>query len=219
MAKDKNKDKDTGKTAKNDPDEIIPNQPDAGNVSDDGPQTRAHMLRSLSMFLYLVFASCVLPLFYSPDPMAQVMGGNKSMMLLVFTSIATIFALIIAYAKRSHAEGTIYHSHFHWMIRTFWIGGAVYMPVMTVVFVIVAYAQLPVNEIVAQIYDPTLDTSDPEAMRALSKRLTTTYGPTINRISMICMAPFAGWWILRQLRGLVLAVRKQEVTRVKTWLL
>ncbi|NLY26394.1 MAG: hypothetical protein GX049_02415 [Alcaligenaceae bacterium] len=39
-----------------------------------------------------------------------------------FFGIATIAAVVLAYLKRSDAAGTVYATHFDWVIRTFWWG-------------------------------------------------------------------------------------------------
>ncbi|NYT79652.1 hypothetical protein H0A71_22040 [Alcaligenaceae bacterium] len=39
-----------------------------------------------------------------------------------FFGVAVIAAIILAYLKRSDAAGTVYASHFDWVIRTFWWG-------------------------------------------------------------------------------------------------
>jgi uncharacterized membrane protein len=41
----------------------------------------------------------------------------------MFTAFLTVFiALIICYIKRKESVGTVYHSHYQWLISTFWIG-------------------------------------------------------------------------------------------------
>lgn len=41
----------------------------------------------------------------------------------MFTGFLTILiALVICYVKRSESTGTIYYSHYDWLISTFWIG-------------------------------------------------------------------------------------------------
>ena len=48
-----------------------------------------------------------------------------------FFIITPIIAIMLAYIKREDVEGTIYESHFTWIIRTFWlslIGFVVTMP-------------------------------------------------------------------------------------------
>lgn len=39
-----------------------------------------------------------------------------------FLGVASIAAIVLAYLKRSDAAGTLYASHFDWVIRTFWWG-------------------------------------------------------------------------------------------------
>jgi len=39
-----------------------------------------------------------------------------------FLGIATLAAIILAYVKRSDAAGTVYASHFDWVLKTFWWG-------------------------------------------------------------------------------------------------
>ncbi|MDR3518978.1 MAG: hypothetical protein P4M00_24525 [Azospirillaceae bacterium] len=40
----------------------------------------------------------------------------------IFIGITSIIGIIIAYLRRAESAGTIYQSHFTWLIRTFWIG-------------------------------------------------------------------------------------------------
>ncbi|MBO9331156.1 hypothetical protein C1I89_26590 [Achromobacter pulmonis] len=37
-----------------------------------------------------------------------------------FLGIATLAAVVLMYVKRSDAAGTVYASHFDWLLRTFW---------------------------------------------------------------------------------------------------
>lgn len=39
-----------------------------------------------------------------------------------FLGIATVAAIILAYVKRGDAVGTVYASHFDWILKTFWWG-------------------------------------------------------------------------------------------------
>lgn len=40
--------------------------------------------------------------------------------LLFSAGLLSVLAVILNYAKRDDAQGTIYHSHMQWMIRSFW---------------------------------------------------------------------------------------------------
>jgi uncharacterized membrane protein len=37
-------------------------------------------------------------------------------------SLATLVALIVAYIKKDESVGSIYFTHYDWLIKTFWIG-------------------------------------------------------------------------------------------------
>lgn len=37
-------------------------------------------------------------------------------------ALATVVSLIIAYIKKDESVGTIYYTHYDWLIKTFWIG-------------------------------------------------------------------------------------------------
>src|SRR5690606_31925743 len=50
----------------------------------------------------------------------------------ILGSAIILCVLVFAYVKRKETKGTLFESHFQWMIRSFWIGGAVYLPVATV---------------------------------------------------------------------------------------
>ncbi len=39
----------------------------------------------------------------------------------LFTALPMVIGVVIAYLSRGEARGTIWHAHFTWMIRTFWV--------------------------------------------------------------------------------------------------
>lgn len=65
------------------------------------------------------------------QPLSSQEESNRTIVLIayvlgavgIFTAfIPILIALIICYVKRSEATGTIYYSHYDWLISTFWIG-------------------------------------------------------------------------------------------------
>ncbi|MGU3496941.1 DUF4870 family protein [Xanthobacteraceae bacterium A53D] len=62
------------------------------------PGARDEALRNITMITYILYA------------------------IGYFVGITMLVGLIVAYMKRGDAAGTIYESHFTWLIRTFWIG-------------------------------------------------------------------------------------------------
>lgn len=64
-------------------------------------------------------------------PISDQEESNRTIVLIayilgavgIFTAfIPILIALIICYVKRGEATGTIYYSHYDWLISTFWIG-------------------------------------------------------------------------------------------------
>lgn len=67
----------------------------------------------------------------SLQPLSSQEDANRTIVLIayvlgavgIFTAfIPILIALIICYVKRGEATGTIYYSHYDWLISTFWIG-------------------------------------------------------------------------------------------------
>jgi uncharacterized membrane protein len=65
------------------------------------------------------------------QPLSSQEESNRTIVLIayvlgavgIFTAfIPILIALIICYVKRGEATGTIYYSHYDWLISTFWIG-------------------------------------------------------------------------------------------------
>ncbi|HEX4880541.1 MAG TPA: hypothetical protein VFV39_11890 [Limnobacter sp.] len=68
---------------------------------------------------------------FQPNPPANADDAHRTVVLVayvlgavgVFTAFVPILiALIICYVKRGEATGTIYRSHYDWLVSTFWIG-------------------------------------------------------------------------------------------------
>ena len=65
------------------------------------------------------------------QPLSSQEESNRTIVLIayvlgavgIFTAfIPILIALIICYVKRGESTGTIYYSHYDWLISTFWIG-------------------------------------------------------------------------------------------------
>ncbi|MBE9605338.1 hypothetical protein IAI18_10710 [Acetobacteraceae bacterium H6797] len=61
----------------------------------------------------------------------------------LFTGIASIAGVVIAYFKRADAAGTIYASHFTYAIRTFWIGLILGFVGWLLTFILIGFVLLP----------------------------------------------------------------------------
>lgn len=68
---------------------------------------------------------------YTPNPVSSPEENHRTIVLVayvlgavgIFTAfVPVLIALIICYVKRGESSGTIYYSHYDWLISTFWIG-------------------------------------------------------------------------------------------------
>lgn len=126
-------------------------------------------------------------------------------------SIAIIIALIIAYRKRKISGGGIYESHFHWLIRTFWVGGSVYLPIITVAAAVAAYFMVDMS-VLAQSMDYG---ASEEELKALFMKEN---GGVLTIITLSSMGPFIAWWLSRCWRGYKFLKNGQPVPNVMSWL-
>ncbi|WP_370261011.1 DUF4870 family protein [Limnobacter sp.] len=69
---------------------------------------------------------------YEPESVVDSEEAHRTIVLIayilggvgIFTAFVPILiALIICYVKRPESNGTVYKSHYDWLISTFWIGG------------------------------------------------------------------------------------------------
>ena len=89
------------------------NPPTGHSAQTQDPLTLAS-LKTITMVAYILFAVSIFT------------GG-----------LTAIVGLIIAYVKRGETAGTVYQSHFSYLIRTFWYGfGFMVLSILTAAFIV-----------------------------------------------------------------------------------
>jgi uncharacterized membrane protein len=156
-------------------------------------------LKKLCLILYGVWVGSFLLLFGGPT-----MGLG---------TVAMLAGAGVAYAKRKEAAGTPFESHLTWLIRTFWIGTGVYLPVLMTVAMIAIWTQVDIPTLSEQV--ATGAVGSPEQ---LQKVLVMQYGPLMLALTIFLVLPFVGWWLWRCQRGYALAKEEKPVEKVKSWL-
>lgn len=152
--------------------------------------------KNTCLALYLIFIAAIFLQF--------------SIMASIVSSILVIVALVIAYRQRKKSNDTIFESHFHWIIRTFWIGGTVYLPVLTIAIGIMLYSiAVP---IIQTAYDSGV--TDPAAIEDLVMQQA---GPKLMAYSGIILLPFAIWWLYRCGKGVKLVLEAKPIENVDSW--
>lgn len=155
-------------------------------------------LYHLCMGLYIVYGlSCVMQ--FSP------------VAILVATG-TLMAALIVAHIGRSKARDTIYETHFQWLVRTFWIGGAVYMPVMTVVAAIIIFSEIDRTAVRAAVEQGE------ESIEVLVQILLRENKSVFSMVYFSLFIPFTGWWIYRCVAGVRRLLKGEAVPDPERWI-
>lgn len=155
-------------------------------------------LYKLCMGLYIVYGlSCVMQ--FSP-------------MAILVASITLLAAVIVAHIGRAKAPGTFYETHFQWLVRTFWIGGAVYMPVMTVVAAIVIFSELDQTAVKAAVENGE------ESIEALTDILLRENKGLLSAVYFSLFLPFTGWWVYRCVSGVRRLMKGEAVPDPERWI-
>jgi uncharacterized membrane protein len=129
-----------------------------------------------------------------------------------FGIVVALCILIFAYIKRAELKETLFESHFHWMIRSFWIGGSVYLPIVT----IIGTAYFLYSADLSKVVEASMEgEKDQTYLMAL---LYESNAELLYNMMFVTVSLFAIWWTWRMLRGLLFIRKQQPVTKVNSWL-
>lgn len=129
-----------------------------------------------------------------------------------FGIVGALCLLVFAYIKRAELKGTMFESHFQWMIRSFWIGGSVYLPIVTVVGTGVFLYMADLKKVI----DASME-GEKNQQYLMSLLYESNAGLLFNMM-LVTVGLFFVWWTWRMLRGLFFIRRQQPVTKVNSWL-
>lgn len=137
---------------------------------------------------------------------------QMNIFIVVAAGLAVLGTVVALYSRRPLAAETIYESHMTWLIRTFWIGGAVYMPVITVIASVVILSQMDFNALTQRMLDGGI--SNPVEMQMM---LMTEYGELFRWVAIGCTLPFLCWWLWRCWRGYAFLRKDMAVEKPLGW--
>jgi len=135
-----------------------------------------------------------------------------SVYISAFGMAAVLCITVYAYIKRAELKGTLFETHFHWMIRSFWIGGAVYLPILTVL----GTAYFLSNADLTKMADAAWEGEKNRLY--LMSLMYESNADLMNRMMLVSTAFFSAWWAWRMLRGLFFLRKQQPVASVNSWL-
>jgi len=172
----------------------------APNIDDTDPAVIKTELPKLCTMLYGIFSASLILQFLN-------------MYCVILGSIAVTAGVILAYLERRKATGTVYGNHLHWLIRTFWIGGAVYLPIVTVLGSIVLLFITDQTSIQQDI-----NSGSPDMTPQILVQHFVEHNARTMQLTMVgFMLPFAIWWIWRCGYGYKRLTENKPIPNVMSW--
>jgi uncharacterized membrane protein len=134
-------------------------------------------------------------------------------MLMQFTSVTIIpgtilivIALLMVYDRRKKLPGQDLESHATWLIRTFWIGGTLWLPLLTVAGSVVFAINMDLSEIAA-----ANDRGEILNEQQIMSVMMNENGPLLKNTFYSVAGIFSLWWLCRLWQGFNALRRGQEV--------
>lgn len=141
-------------------------------------------------------------------------------MVLQFINITTILlgtaaltaGIILAYMERKKAKDPLYANHLQWLIRTFWIGGAVYAPILSLALTAILVVKMDMAAM-AEAFSTGEGTMDIAIQKVMEANK-----PLIVTASLIVFAPFTIWWFWRCWYGWKRLKLSKTIPNVRSWI-
>jgi uncharacterized membrane protein len=140
------------------------------------------------------------------------MAAQFNVYTFVPGTVALICAIIYAHLQRKELYGTLFENHYRWMTRSFWIGGAVYLPIATICMSTYQIMNLDMTDMFRAMYDGEEDPLK------LGQVLLNTNATMILNSTLLLGAVFALWWWARCLTGIYYLRRGSPLPNVMRWL-
>lgn len=122
-------------------------------------------------------------------------------------------AYVMNLRGRKHAAGTAYESHMRWLLRTFYIGTCLLLPVSAIIAQIVPLSTTDISGFVAAI-----DTSDPAVVSAMLNAYLEANATQAFTIFAVFLAPATIWMLWRWWTGGTRAQAGQPIENPTAWL-
>jgi uncharacterized membrane protein len=140
-------------------------------------------------------------------------------------SFALVMATVILYMKRKETAGTPYETHFTWLLRTFWIGGGVYLPVLSLIGTAFMYPKIDFDVLAQRMMEQgvpeALSSGDSAQIEAMGEKymavLNADYGHLLYMVTLAVSMPFIAWWLWRCWKGIAALRAGKPVDKVMSW--
>jgi uncharacterized membrane protein len=132
---------------------------------------------------------------------------------MVAGSGALLVAVGFAYLKKKEAAGTPFESHLTWLIRTFWIGTGVYLPLLTLADLALLISKVDIDSLMSKVSSGEIAGAD-----ELEALLMSQYGGATLYMTIAFTVPFLVWWLWRCWTGFHLLKEDKPIQKPLSWL-
>jgi len=125
-------------------------------------------------------------------------------------------AIITAYIKRRANKGTAFESHIQWLIRTFWIGGGLLLPIATVIAALTIYYMGDMTS----LYN-AISSAPPGDISSFLRAFELFYQDNFTLIvltTIVTLGPVIVWSVWRCWFGFKLAKESKPIENPTSWL-
>lgn len=127
---------------------------------------------------------------------------------------AGIAGICMAYARRSGLRHTPCESHITYLIRTFWIGSGVWLPIATVIAAYVIWTYSDTGALDAVLSGQAVDVL---SLTALTEQYLAANRALLTTTLLSTFGPVAAWWLWRCFKGYRLLAAGKPVTSPQGW--
>lgn len=153
------------------------------------------------LILYYLYASSVI---------FQLSGWTATLGILLNTG-----AIIFTYTKRKSYAHTPYQSHIIWLLRTFWLGTGILLPIATIIATIIAFQFGDFMMVIDTIYLGRIGT-EAELIQLFEDYVSDHRGFLITTCA-ITFGPIFVWWVWRCWVGFKKARKAEPIDTPKAW--
>lgn len=114
---------------------------------------------------------------------------------------------------KKRAAGTPYESHMRWLLRTFYIGTCLLLPISAIIAQVVLLSTTDISG-----YTAALDTGDPAVISAMMSAYLEANATQATIIFTAFLAPVTLWMLWRWWKGGTLAQNAKPVENVTAWI-
>ncbi|MDD9899820.1 MAG: hypothetical protein OXT65_02445 [Alphaproteobacteria bacterium] len=122
-----------------------------------------------------------------------------------------LIAIAAAYIYKNKYTEPPYDTHFRWVIRTFWIGTGIYLPIMMVLMTVMVMSSVNYGVIYL-----SMQSGAPLDLERMTADLIRSNAAVFVEAALILFA-YVCWWWYRCIKGYLALRKNKPIENVTTW--